>query len=52
MYRMHVVEIICAGQEYVWYKFYSSLGLTDTEIEDFFSGPAFLAWFRMGNLKK
>ena len=38
------------GQEYVWQKFYSSLGLTDAEIKEFFSGPAFLAWQRMGNI--
>ncbi len=25
-------------------SFYSSLGLTDDEIQSFFSGPAFLAW--------
>ena len=39
------------GQEYVWQKFYSSLGLTDEEIKDFISGPAFLAWQRMGNIQ-
>lgn len=39
------------GQEYVWQKFYTSLGLTDTEIKAFFSGAAFLAWQRMGNLR-
>ena len=38
------------GQEYVWQKFYTSLNLTDTEIKSFFSGPAFLAWQRMGNI--
>ena len=39
------------GQEYVWQKFYRSVGLTDDEIKTFFSGPAFLAWQRMGNLR-
>ena len=39
------------GQEYVWQKFYSSLGLSDKEIKEYFSGPAFLAWQRMGNVK-
>ena len=39
------------GQEYVWQKFYTSLGLTDEEIKSFFSGPAFLAWQRMGNIR-
>ena len=39
------------GQEYVWQKFYNFLGLTDAEIKEFFSGPAFLAWQRMGNIR-
>ena len=39
------------GQEYVWQKFYTSIGLTDDEIKDYFSGPAFLAWQRMGNIQ-
>ena len=38
------------GQEYVWKKFYTNLGLTEAEINDYFSGPAFLAWQRMGNI--
>jgi alpha-N-acetylglucosaminidase len=40
------------GQEYVWQKFYSSLGINETAIETFFSGPAFLTWQRMGNLRR
>ena len=39
------------GQEYVWKKFYLSLGLNESEINAYFSGPAFLAWQRMGNIK-
>ena len=39
------------GQEYVWQKLYKSLGLTDQEIKEYFSGPAFLAWQRMGNIR-
>ena len=39
------------GQEYVWYKLYQSIGLTETEIDAYFSGPAFLAWQRMGNIR-
>ena len=38
------------GQEYIWKKFYTNVGLTDEEIVDYFSGPAFLAWQRMGNI--
>lgn len=29
---------------------YLALGLTQSEIDKFFTGPAFLAWGRMGNL--
>ena len=36
------------GQEYVWKEFYTNVGLTEAEITDYFSGPAFLAWQRMG----
>jgi alpha-N-acetylglucosaminidase len=28
------------------------MGFTRKEIDEFFAGPAYLAWFRMGNLKK
>ena len=39
------------GQEYVWKKLYSGLGLTEEEIWAHFSGGAFLAWQRMGNIE-
>lgn len=32
------------------FQVYLSLGLNQTEIDRFFTGPAFLAWNRMGNL--
>lgn len=38
------------GQEAVWQEVYRALGLNQSEIEEFFSGAAFLAWNRMGNL--
>ncbi|XP_055006392.1 alpha-N-acetylglucosaminidase [Boleophthalmus pectinirostris] len=38
------------GQEALWQEVYRSLGLNQTEIEEFFSGPAFLAWNRMANM--
>ncbi|XP_017556221.1 alpha-N-acetylglucosaminidase [Pygocentrus nattereri] len=38
------------GQEALWQEVYMSLGLNQTEINQFFTGPAFLAWNRMGNL--
>ncbi|XP_028845266.1 alpha-N-acetylglucosaminidase [Denticeps clupeoides] len=38
------------GQEALWQEVYFSLGLNQTEVDEFFTGPAFLAWNRMGNL--
>ncbi|XP_061562460.1 alpha-N-acetylglucosaminidase isoform X1 [Phycodurus eques] len=38
------------GQEALWQEVYRALGLNQSEIEEFFAGPAFLAWNRMGNL--
>ncbi|CAF1010067.1 unnamed protein product, partial [Brachionus calyciflorus] len=38
--------------EYPWIKVLEDLGFTREEIDSFFAGPAYLAWFRMGNLKK
>ncbi|KAF6200694.1 hypothetical protein GE061_005138 [Apolygus lucorum] len=39
------------GTEAVWKEVYLQLGLTQDEIDDHFSGPAFLAWNRMGNIR-
>lgn len=38
--------------EYPWIKVLTDFGFTRQEIDEFFAGPAYLAWFRMGNLKK
>ncbi|MEE6516461.1 hypothetical protein FKM82_025959 [Ascaphus truei] len=38
------------GQEAIWQRVYLSLGLNQSEVDEFFTGPAFLAWGRMGNL--
>uniref|UniRef100_A0A8C3SJC3 Alpha-N-acetylglucosaminidase n=1 Tax=Chelydra serpentina TaxID=8475 RepID=A0A8C3SJC3_CHESE len=38
------------GQEAVWQRVYLSLGLNQSEIDEYFTGPGFLAWNRMGNL--
>ncbi len=40
-----------AGQEYVWQRVWAKFGLDSADLEGFFSGPAFLAWQRMGNLR-
>jgi len=39
------------GQEYVQRALFKEFGLTDEEVHDYFTGPAFLAWFRMGNVQ-
>ncbi|XP_037349611.1 alpha-N-acetylglucosaminidase [Talpa occidentalis] len=38
------------GQEAIWRRVYLALGLSHSEIDEYFTGPAFLAWGRMGNL--
>lgn len=38
-------------QELIWGEVYTELGLRPDEIDDHFSGPAFMAWQRMGNLR-
>ncbi|PSN53363.1 Alpha-N-acetylglucosaminidase [Blattella germanica] len=39
------------GQEAIWKRVYRKLNLTLNDINEHFSGPAFLAWFRMGNMR-
>ena len=39
------------GQEYVWNQVFKGYGLSIEDQTDFYSGPAFLPWFRMGNMK-
>ncbi|MCL3780731.1 alpha-N-acetylglucosaminidase [Prolixibacteraceae bacterium JC049] len=38
------------GQEYVWKEVWNELGVSDDELKNYFTGPAFLPWHRMGNL--
>jgi alpha-N-acetylglucosaminidase len=44
------LPLAITGQEAVWQRVYSKMGLTDAEIKAFLAGPAFLAWGWMGNL--
>ena len=39
------------GSEYVWRRLYAKYGLNATDLFPFFSGPAFLPWQRMGNVR-
>ncbi|XP_047322324.1 alpha-N-acetylglucosaminidase isoform X2 [Impatiens glandulifera] len=38
------------GQESIWQKVFFDYNITMENMNDFFGGPAFLAWARMGNL--
>ncbi|WP_281336506.1 alpha-N-acetylglucosaminidase [Flavobacterium eburneipallidum] len=38
------------GQEIVWQELWQEYGLTNTQLEAHFAGPAFLPWQRMGNI--
>jgi len=39
------------GQEYAWLKTFQKFGFELEDLRDFFSGPAFFAWNRMGNMQ-
>ncbi|XVF54187.1 hypothetical protein PTKIN_Ptkin05aG0160700 [Pterospermum kingtungense] len=38
------------GQEAIWQKVFRKFNITNSDLDGFFGGPAFLAWSRMGNL--
>ncbi|KAL6288553.1 hypothetical protein ACE6H2_006063 [Prunus campanulata] len=38
------------GQESIWQKVFMDFNISKEDLNDFFGGPAFLAWARMGNL--
>ncbi|MFC4209855.1 alpha-N-acetylglucosaminidase [Pedobacter petrophilus] len=44
------MPLAITGQEYTWYLVYKELGFSDQELKNFFTGPAYLAWFWMGNM--
>ena len=44
------MPLALTGQNSVWRRVYNKLGFTDSELESFFSGPAYFNWFWMGNL--
>lgn len=44
------MPLAITGQEYTWYQVYKTMGFTDQDLEEFFSGPAYFGWFWMGNL--
>jgi alpha-N-acetylglucosaminidase len=44
------MPVAMAGQEAIWQKIFKEMGMTDKEIKEYFNGPAFLPWQRMGNV--
>jgi alpha-N-acetylglucosaminidase len=47
------LPLAAVGQEALWLELYTSLGLSqDAVLREFFSGPAFLPWNRMGNIQR
>ncbi len=38
------------GGEAIWRRVWEKLGLSDKQISEYFTGPAFLPWHRMGNV--
>ena len=45
------MPLATTGQEAVQRQVYLQLGLSEKEIDSYFTGPAFLPWGRMGNIK-
>lgn len=39
------------GQEYIWQQLWNEMGVSDAQLADYFSGPAFTPWQRMGNIE-
>jgi alpha-N-acetylglucosaminidase len=44
------MPLAITGEEYTWDVVYKEMGFSDTELNAFFSGPAYFAWLWMGNL--
>ena len=46
------MPLAITGQEAVWYNVWANLGMTDEEIRNYFTGPAYLPWHRMANIDR
>lgn len=46
------LPLAITGQESIWYKVWSELGLSDSTIRNYFTGPAHLPWHRMINIDR
>ncbi|GMS97149.1 hypothetical protein PENTCL1PPCAC_19324, partial [Pristionchus entomophagus] len=45
------IALAPVGQEAIWADLWRELGVSQKGLDDFFPGPAFLAWHRMGNVQ-
>ena len=46
------LPLAITGQESIWYKIWTEMGLSDEEVRSYFTGPSHLPWHRMLNLDK
>ncbi|WP_224746341.1 alpha-N-acetylglucosaminidase [Mucilaginibacter glaciei] len=44
------MPLAITGEEAVWQDVYKSMGFSNKQLDDFFSGPAYFSWFWMGNI--
>ena len=44
------MPLAITGEEAIWRKLYLSMGFSDAELNNFFTGPAYFSWFWMGNI--
>jgi alpha-N-acetylglucosaminidase len=44
------LPLAITGQESVWRQVWMEMGLTDKEVRNYFTGPAYLPWHRMNNI--
>ena len=46
------MPLAMVGQEAIWQRVWNSYGISNEELKEYFTGPAFLPWHRMGNVNK
>lgn len=44
------MPLAITGQEAIWKRVYARMGLSDEDLKDFFTGPAYFGWFYMNNM--
>ncbi len=44
------LPLAITGQEAIWYKIWTEMGLSDQQVRSYFTGPAHLPWHRMLNI--